>query len=102
MVNRTWRNEARCRGVDPELFMPLRKGLLPVDAMRTCVQCPVRLDCLQTALESNDPTADLGVWGGTTRRSRDRIRSGRLTVAEAMGHGDAIAARLTPAERQAA
>lgn len=101
-MKRTWRGEAACSGVDPSLFMPLGKGRAPVDAMRVCVSCPVRSECLTMALEDNDPSCDLGVFGGTTARARSKVRAGAWSVGQAMAHGDQMAARRTAAERRAA
>lgn len=39
-------------------------------AIRMCRQCPVRLNCLQYALEWEA----FGIWGGFTERQRDFIR----------------------------
>lgn len=37
-----------------------------------CNTCPTKIDCLEWAIANNEP---YGVWGGTTTRERERIRS---------------------------
>ncbi|MFJ9037423.1 WhiB family transcriptional regulator [Streptomyces sp. NPDC102406] len=42
-------------------------------AMRVCVACPVRAECLEDALDRDEPW---GIWGGLTKRQRrDLLRS---------------------------
>jgi WhiB family redox-sensing transcriptional regulator len=70
-----WRGKAACKGVDPELFYPIRDSYAE-DAKAVCQQCPVRVPCLEYALASNETE---GVWGGLTKRERRfilRQRSG--------------------------
>lgn len=42
-------------------------------AKQICAECPVRLLCLEYALESNEP---YGIWGGLTRAERATVRKG--------------------------
>lgn len=72
-----WKKDARCRHMNPDIFFGPEKGG-PFDvrpALDVCALCPVREECLEYALERRDP----GVWGGTTKRQRDRIRRYRRT-----------------------
>lgn len=65
--------DAPCTRVDPDLFFPdPRSKARP--AKRVCGTCPdlVRLACLRYALSGDIP----GVWGGTTRKERARMREG--------------------------
>lgn len=68
----TWRADARCRGLDPELFFPVGRGIHARDrtaaAKSICAQCPVRRECLAWALGS--PVIIWGVWGGTDEDER--------------------------------
>lgn len=96
--DRSWRDDAACLGMDPELFMAPRKAVPAVEGLRVCLQCPVRLNCLVEAVETIDPSGDDGVWGGTTVRQRQRIRTGRWTLEEAMEAGDQVAERSTTEE----
>lgn len=71
----TWRTEATCRDTDPELFFPVGttgQALLQIaKAKSVCCQCPVTVDCLEFALETNQ---DTGIWGGTSEEERRQIR----------------------------
>jgi WhiB family redox-sensing transcriptional regulator len=72
-----WVNAAACAETDPELFFPLN-GETAAVARRICRGCPVRRDCLATALTRHE----WGVWGGTTEHERERLgmrRSQRIT-----------------------
>jgi WhiB family redox-sensing transcriptional regulator len=72
LINRPgWHQQAACRGVDPDLFFPER-GRSTAAALAYCEGCEVRAQCLSTALAV--PT--MGVWGGTTGRSRRVLRRG--------------------------
>jgi WhiB family redox-sensing transcriptional regulator len=77
----TWRRDAICRDTDPNLFFPVGTtgfALMQIDrARQVCDECPVRVDCLDYALETNQ---DSGIWGGTTEDERRVLR--RRYVAE--------------------
>ena len=74
-----WQDLAECIGMDTRLFFPREniggprsgKGMRGererVEAAKeVCFRCPVRLECLEYAIE-NDCT---GIWGGTDTRER--------------------------------
>jgi len=67
-----WRDMAACREVTlnfyPGSSRVERKEAR--DAMRTCMVCPVRLACLQWAVEHKEY---YGIWGGTTESERRRM-----------------------------
>ena len=71
----SWRNEAVCRDTDPELFFPVGttgQALLQIDkAKEVCDECPVKVKCLDFAIETNQ---DSGIWGGTSEEERRDIR----------------------------
>lgn len=71
----TWRNQATCRDTDPELFFPIGttgQALLQIaKAKSVCCECPVNVECLEFALETNQ---DTGIWGGTSEEERRQIR----------------------------
>jgi len=69
----SWQNQARCNDLDPNLFFP-RKSDEQKRVIRICLGCPVRLDCLQYAL---DMPAEYGIWGGTTQEERQQLRRKR-------------------------
>jgi WhiB family redox-sensing transcriptional regulator len=65
-----WKNRGQCRQVDPDSFFP-EKGGSAKDAKRVCRSCPVRLQCLEFALENDER---FGVWGGLSERERRRVK----------------------------
>lgn len=67
---------ARCRlALDPEWFFPdERLENPPREAEKICVQCEIKEACLTWAID----TRQVGVWGGTTTRQRQRLAR-RLT-----------------------
>lgn len=73
--DRDWREDAVCRGLDPELFYPVTEagpGRAQVDqAKQVCRRCPVSPECLAEALSRDEP---FGVWGGTSAGERRAIK----------------------------
>ncbi len=71
----SWRNDAICRDTDPDLFFPVGStgyALVQIERAReVCGQCPVRVECLDYALETNQ---DSGIWGGTSEDERRILR----------------------------
>ena len=71
----SWRTNAICRDTDPELFFPVGttgQALLQIDrAKQVCDECPVKIECLDFAIETNQ---DSGIWGGTSEEERRDIR----------------------------
>ena len=71
----TWRSRAICRDTDPDLFFPIGttgQALVQIDrAKEVCGMCPVKNDCLDYALETNQ---DSGIWGGLDEEQRRNIR----------------------------
>lgn len=65
--------DAECKKHDPDIFFPEReKGPLAREAIRICLGCPVRQQCLEGAIVRDEP---FGVWGGmTTNQRRSLIR----------------------------
>jgi WhiB family redox-sensing transcriptional regulator len=68
-----------CTDQDPELFFPIGAGPAAggqvQQAKAVCGRCPVRMQCLQWAMD----TQQQGVWGGMTDDERRRLshRNGR-------------------------
>jgi len=75
----TWRDRARCRGVDPQVFHPPEEDdAAAAEAKTICGLCPVREPCLEYAISAREKD---GVWGGLTARERRRlIRQRRRTA----------------------
>lgn len=70
-----WKDDANCRGLNPEIFHVEDKGAVgraKVAAARdVCDGCTVRTECLAYAIANNE---ELGIWGGTTDRQRRQMR----------------------------
>jgi WhiB family redox-sensing transcriptional regulator len=64
-----WRTQARCRGVDPEVFHPGEDEDASA-AKAICALCPVREACLEYAISAREK---FGVWGGLDERERRRL-----------------------------
>jgi WhiB family redox-sensing transcriptional regulator len=63
---RPWAVFAACKDHDPDTFFPVTPEA-EHEAIRICQGCPVRLDCLEFALEAR---VRFGVWGGMTEKQR--------------------------------
>ena len=78
----TWRSDAECRDLDPNLFFPVGVTGPAVDqiaaAKEICAICPVRELCLEFALLTRQ---DDGVWGGLGETERRRVRRRRREAA---------------------
>ena len=77
-----WALEAKCKGMDVEVFMPNEDGkhttLQLATAQAICDECPVRQQCLDWAIEMNE---NIGIYGGLDRLGRMReIRNRRKRV----------------------
>lgn len=81
-----WRDHAACRGADPELFFPapppagrgkaVREALALAEvstreAKAICDRCPVRRQCLQSAMERGERH---GIWGGLNEDERKALK----------------------------
>ena len=70
-----WRRLAACRDSAPDLFFPIGATGLALDqieaAKTICLGCPVRDECLEFALETNQ---EAGIWGGTSEDERRHLR----------------------------
>ena len=69
MKSQTWRSQARCKGIDPDVFYPAVEEEAD-EAKAICAECPVRLACLEFALAARERD---GIWGGATEKERRRI-----------------------------
>jgi WhiB family redox-sensing transcriptional regulator len=78
-MNPSWREFARCRGVDPEVFYPVSDDDADAEQAKSiCAACPVREPCLEFALSTREKN---GVWGGLTERERRRVLRRRRKTA---------------------
>lgn len=63
--------EAKCRGIDPDLFFPQSGGGPQQKAAQAvCKECPVKMECLEYALDHGE---EFGIWGGLTSKARKRL-----------------------------
>lgn len=65
-----WSASALCSQTDPEMFFP-EKGGSSKSAKSVCRACPVRVECLEYALEHDE---SFGVWGGLSDRERRQLK----------------------------
>jgi WhiB family redox-sensing transcriptional regulator len=63
-----WHKRAACKG-ETEAFFSYDDGMV-AQALAICEECPVRQECLQTAMADRNL---FGVWGGTTGVERRRL-----------------------------
>lgn len=64
-----WKDEGLCAQTDPEAFFP-EKGGSTREAKSICRVCPVRHECLWTALEAKER---FGIWGALSERERRHL-----------------------------
>lgn len=69
-----WRDDARCREVDPELFFPVVRGPMLIrqeaEAKAVCASCSARQKCLEWAVIYQTD----GIAGGMTEEERAALR----------------------------
>lgn len=84
-----WQTRAACRGADLDRFFS--EGRTKAEVVAVCEDCPVLAECRAYALDREWVE---GVWGGTTKKERARIRAAASAprIPEACGRGH----RLTP------
>lgn len=73
-----YRQRGRCLGANPDLFLPER-GESTLPGKKICAGCSVRCDCLEEGLLKR---GSVGIWGGTSKRERNSIRSAREKLAD--------------------
>lgn len=64
--NLSWKNKAKCLGIDPDLFFPDR-GISSAEAKEICKTCEVAKECLNYALDNKER---YGIWGGLNEKDR--------------------------------
>lgn len=80
-----WREEARCRSVDPEMWFP-NTGQMSHEnhmAVKICQGCPVKEPCLEAGLD-----AEFGIFGGLTGPERSSLRHKRRLSQRSLGTFD--------------
>jgi WhiB family redox-sensing transcriptional regulator len=76
LTGQAWRLQAVCAETDPELWFP-GKGGSSEEAKKVCRACPVRNECLDWALRTNEP---YGVWGGLSTHERRKLMRRRVAA----------------------
>lgn len=70
--NHSWRDSAACKNTPTQVFFDVK---YKNEALALCSSCPVQVQCLNYRFETlNAPDEDAGIWGGTTRAQRSRMR----------------------------
>jgi WhiB family transcriptional regulator, redox-sensing transcriptional regulator len=85
-----WYQAAACRGVGADTFVFDHTGTYET-ARAYCAVCPVRTECLETALA--DPRTH-GLWGGTSPNERKAIRLARNRASGAPAVGVVVRVRV--------
>lgn len=73
-VREGWQQEAACRSLDPDRFLPTQGGDNGEYAKMVCATCKVRDDCREQSMELAD---EPGVWGGLGRKERKQLKQER-------------------------
>lgn len=69
-----WADRGACVGKDPQLWFPPIGGnsrSYGEAGKAICAECPVRVDCLTYALDTEQV---YGTWGGRTTKERGQVR----------------------------
>lgn len=66
----SWQDRALCAEVGGDEWFP-EKGGSTREAKRVCRACPVKMACLDYALENDER---FGIWGGMSERERRRLK----------------------------
>ena len=85
MTTHDWRQQASCAGTYPEAWF-IDTGDYPSGLFRICAACPVKEECLESALAEEGNVSRhgrFGIRGGHTPRERARIARQRRKEAEA-------------------
>lgn len=81
MTGRDWRDDARCRDMDGELFFPVGTtglALIQIEqAKAVCQACPASSACLKWAIDTGQ---EFGVWGETSEEERRAMRRGTFEI----------------------
>lgn len=81
-MNHAWEFQAACRNVPENFWFPGR-GESIEPAMLYCRSCPVRVNCMQEALDQH---INVGIYGSSDRQRRT-IRKLGLTAEQALEQG---------------
>lgn len=74
-------DRSACKGLDPDLFMPVRGENIKIKiAKQICAECPVIIECREYSLQLAQLYDTHGIFGGWTRQQRtNELRRRGLT-----------------------
>lgn len=67
-----WKDDAKCKDLGPDVFFPTSE-VEEKARVDFCYDCPVRIDCLEFAV-ATDQNVGPSIWGGMTSKQRDRVK----------------------------
>lgn len=70
MTNLDWMTDSLCAQVSPEFFDATNDGRSYAQGKALCTQCPVALQCLQWAIETD---TNEGLYGGLSPREHREL-----------------------------
>ena len=75
-ITAPWINRAACRHLGAELFFLEKhsEGNRNPPALKVCAHCPVKKECLDYAITTNE---QFGIWGGMSPKQRHVERRNR-------------------------
>ena len=86
----SWRDEAKCRGMDLSIFYvggrPDQERVIP-QAKAACDSCPVRSECLEDAIKTRDFDGVRAGLIGRERRTLWKARQALIPKKERHDHG---------------
>jgi WhiB family redox-sensing transcriptional regulator len=69
--NTEWMHRAACKGEEQYIFFEAKRPDNVKLAKLICSTCPVRVQCLNYAIEANE---EYGIWGGMTTKERRGLK----------------------------
>jgi WhiB family redox-sensing transcriptional regulator len=65
-MNKDWMQRAACKDMSFPMFFDNDKGPMPNKIKKLCASCPVNLECLIEAIETDSE----GIWAATSAKRR--------------------------------
>lgn len=84
-MNKDWMQKAACAGMTFHDFFDKDKGPTPNKLKKLCAACPVNLDCLIEAMETDSE----GIWAGLSAKRRRTMDIGPLYELRAQRNAEA-------------
>ena len=73
-----WQERALCAETGPDVFFP-ESGGSTLKAKLVCQRCPVKVECLDYAINHDER---FGIWGGLSERERRRLKTSQTAFTE--------------------